>query len=503
MAQATQAYKRSLSGSVGAGLSSVFGGGGRTYYILEHKVSSKYHKAGEAQEIIVDQIELGRDPKCQVQFDESFKTVSRRHAAIVRDGENWKLIQLSQTNTTFLNGRPVQNEWYLQNGDEIQLSINGPKLGFIIPSGNKSKTGSIGLSRRLSLFRQQALKPYKTAMAVMAAVIVLLLGGGITYGVIDHKNDVERAKLTQQQIGEANARAEKAIAEANQRQSKLENDLAKANKQLQALKKQLQSVQAPPAAVGDGSAPHVSSSATSNKTIAACEPSVYFIMIRKIVLSYDGEIKTFENIGTGSGFLLNDGRFVTARHVVEPWMYPSGENDEFSIACNIIANNGGSAVCHIECYSPTGKHFNFTSQQAIVNRSSDKKLTVDGYNISIPENGALDWAYFKTNNSGGLVFNNALSTSLPLQAKLTVLGYPLGIGANSPSDVHPIYSEAVVAREGLEQGYILTTATTFEHGNSGGPVFATSTDGDLIVVGLVSGGAGRSTGMVVPIAAVQ
>ena len=69
--------------------------------------------------------------------------------------------------------------------------------------------------------------------------------------------------------------------------------------------------------------------------------------------------------------------------------------------------------------------------------------------------------------------------------------------------MHPIYSEAVVAREGLEKGYILTTATTFEHGNSGGPVFATSTSGDLIVVGLVSAGAGRSTGMVVPISAVQ
>ena len=502
MAQATQTYKRSLSGSVGAGLSSVFSSGGRTYYILEHKVSSKYHKAGEAQEIIVDQIELGRDSKCQVQFDESFKTVSRRHAAIVRDGDNWKLIPLSQTNTTFLNGRPVQNEWYLQNGDEIQLSVNGPKLGFIIPSGNKSKTGSIGLSRRLSLFRQQALKPYKTAMAIMAAVIVLLLGGGITYGVIDHKNDVERAKYTQQQIEEANKRAEEAIAESNQKQAKLEEELVKAKKQLQALKKQMQSIQAPSVA-GDATSPRVSSSTTSNKTLAACEPSVYFVVIRKIVLTYDGETKTFENIGTGSGFLLNDGRFVTARHVVEPWMYPSGEDDEFNIACNIIAHNGGNAICHIECYSPNGGRLNFTSKQAIINRSTDKKLTMEGYNISIPENGALDWAYFRTDNSGGLAYNNTLSRSLPVQAKLTVLGYPLGIGANSPTDVHPIYSEAVVAREGLEKGYILTTATTFEHGNSGGPVFATSTDGELIVVGLVSAGAGRSTGMVVPISAVQ
>lgn len=502
MSQATQTYKRSLSGSVGAGLSSVFSGGGRTYYILEHKVSSKYHKAGEAQEIIVDQIELGRDSKCQVQFDESFKTVSRRHAAIVRDGENWKLIQLSHTNTTFLNGKPVQNEWYLQNGDEIQLSVNGPKLGFIIPSGNKATTGSIGLSRRLSLFRQQALKPYKTAMAIMAAVIVLLIGGGTWLGIHQHgqikilEGDISLTKAEQEE-------AQRKFDEEVQARRDVEEELIKAKKQLQTLKKQIKEIQAPSSTVVDGSDPRVSSSTTSNKTIAACEPSVYFVVIRKIVLTYDGETKTFENIGTGSGFMLNDGRFVTARHVVEPWMYPSGEDDDFSIACNVVAHNGGSAVCHIDCYSPTGKQLSFTSKQATINRSSDKKLTIEGYNISIPENGALDWAYFRTSNSGGLAYNNNLSKTLPVQAKLTVLGYPLGIGANSPTDIHPIYSEAVVAREGLEKGYILTTATTFEHGNSGGPVFATATSGDLIVVGLVSGGAGRSTGMVVPISAVQ
>ena len=502
MAQATQTYKRSLSGSVGAGLSSVFGGGGRTYYILEHKVSSKYHKAGEAQEIIVDQVELGRDSKCQVQFDESFKTVSRRHAAIVRDGENWKLIQLSQTNTTFLNGRPVKNEWYLQNGDEIQLSVNGPKLGFIVPSGNKAKTGSIALSRRLSLFRQQALKPYKTAMAAMATIIVLLIAGGVTYGVLDHKSDLAQAELTQQQIDAANERAEAAIMESNRRQADMEQQMKKMKKDYANLQKQLQDIQAPSVASGDGSAPHVSSS-TSNKTIASCEPSVYFIIIRKIVLTFEGQTKTYDNVGTGTGFLLNDGRFVTARHVIEPWMYPSGEEDEFNLACNAVAHNGGTAICHIEAYSPTGKQLQFTSKQAVINRSSDKKYNIEGYTIVVPENKAIDWAYFRTSNSGGLTFNNSLSRSLPVQAKLTVLGYPMGIGANSPTDVHPIYSEAVVAREGLEQGYILTTATTFEHGNSGGPVFATSTSGDLIVVGLVAAGAGRSTGMVVPISSVQ
>ena len=124
MTKQTQPYKKqTFAGSVAAGLGSIFKAGGKKYYILEHKVTSKFHKAGEWQEIIVDNIELGRSNKCQVQFDDSFATVSARHAAIVKDGDNWKLVQLSQTNSTLLNGHKVEKEWYLQNGDEIQLSV--------------------------------------------------------------------------------------------------------------------------------------------------------------------------------------------------------------------------------------------------------------------------------------------------------------------------------------------------------------------------------------------
>ena len=191
----TRPYKATLSGSIGAGMGSVFNPRGRKYYILEHKVSSKYHRAGEAQEIIVDQIEIGRDSRCQVRFDDNFSTVSRRHAAIIKDGDNWKLVQISKTNTTLLNGRPVQNEWYLQNGDEIQLSVNGPKLGFIVPTGKKATVGSIGLTRRLSLFRQQALRPYKQAIVALSIILVLAIGGLGTWNVM-LKNDFKNKRTT-------------------------------------------------------------------------------------------------------------------------------------------------------------------------------------------------------------------------------------------------------------------------------------------------------------------
>ena len=149
----TQNYKRTLAGSVGAGMGALMGASGRTYFILEHKTSSKYHQAGESQKIIVDQVELGRDASCQVRFDESFETVSRKHAAIVRDGENWKLIHLSHSNPTLVNGHPINGSYYLQTGDEIQLSVGGPRLGFIVPQGRQALTSSIGLTERMKIGR--------------------------------------------------------------------------------------------------------------------------------------------------------------------------------------------------------------------------------------------------------------------------------------------------------------------------------------------------------------
>jgi len=142
----TVQYKRTLRGTMGAGASALFNGNGRRFYILEHRDASKYHKAGESQKIIVDQIELGRQSDCQVRFDdETWDIVSRRHAAIVRDNDRWKLVQLSQTNSTFLNGQKIETEWYLANGDEIQLAVNGPRLGFIVPEGKQGLVSSIKL----------------------------------------------------------------------------------------------------------------------------------------------------------------------------------------------------------------------------------------------------------------------------------------------------------------------------------------------------------------------
>ena len=102
----------------------------KPYVMLEHTIGSRYHHVGELQKIVADQVEIGRDPACEVRFDENFETVSRRHATIMREGNHWKFVPLSQTNSSFINGQIVHSEWYLQDGDEIQCAVNGPKLVF-------------------------------------------------------------------------------------------------------------------------------------------------------------------------------------------------------------------------------------------------------------------------------------------------------------------------------------------------------------------------------------
>lgn len=491
MAQTTQ-YKRSFAGSVGAGLGSLMNGKGKTYFILEHKVSSSYHKAGEAQEIIVDQIELGRDSRCQVRFDESFSTVSRRHAAIIRDGDNWKLVQLSQTNQTFLNGHPVQKEWYLQNGDEIQLAVNGPKLGFIIPTGNKSTVGSIGLSRRLSLFRQQALMPYKKAMWAMAAVLVLVIAGGTWFG-LHQKGIIDEQAGMITILDSVNLAHEQAITDMLAKNEELIGNNQQMQKRLNTMQKKLNNV-----------SKNISvSSKVTGKSIDKCAPAVYFIYVNEVYVQLpDGDSKTIDYDYVGTGFLLNDGRFVTARHIIEPWSYIDSDNDTTEVILNLIENNGGIVRSHLHVYSPDGTEMDFWSNQFVVNKASDKIKTNEGTKMRLGS-WKNDWAYVRTDKSGGLPFDNAMSQNLKVQTKLTVLGYPLALGANSRNNIEPIYGSAVVAKNGLDEGMILVTEATIEHGSSGCPIFCSTQDGGLAVVGIASAIGGRSTGFIVPISALR
>ena len=501
MAQATS-YKRTFAGSVGSGMKSVFGDKGRRYYILEHKVSSKYHKAGESQRIIVDDIEIGRDPRCQVRFDEQFNTVSRRHAAIVRDGDNWKLVQLSKTNSTYLNGHKVEKEWYLQNGDEIQLSTNGPKLGFIAPAGDKGLVKSIGMTARLSLFRQQALRPYKTAVSILAACLVI---GGCVGAFYLHelyeknKEQAELIALNEKNHKQAMAVQDSLLTKATGERERLASELTNLKNKFGKISSQQRNI-----AVATGN--------IDNAAINACLPNIFFIYPTHFDVTLpNGESGTLDCASgsvpswSGTGFLLDNGTFVTARHVVEAWSFwaQGNEVNDQLAELNAIMNNGGKVRAHFVAVSSSGKRLNLTSDQFSINRSGDQvKRFEDGIKMSMGGGGNTDFAYARVGQSGGLKFNKPASTSLERGTKLTILGFPLGLGATA-SSIKPISSTATVGVDGLDRGVILTSETNFEQGCSGGPALVMDDNGNYTVVGIVSAIAGRNTGFIVPISTVN
>ena len=486
--QTTKSYKKTLSGSIGAGMGSLFSPGGRKYYILEHKVSSKYHKAGESQEIIVDNIELGRDSHCQVRFDESFKTVSRRHAAIVKDGDMWKLIQLSKTNTTFLNGRPIKDEWYLQNGDEIQLSVNGPKIGFIVPSGKKSTVGSIGLTRRLSLFRQQALRPYKTAITCLSVILVIAIGSLGTWNFILRKDLGKHSIMLAEQI-EAN-KANKAKADS------LANELVANNEKMKDYEGKIADMTKKVAAANARAAAawkkvqETTTVGASSGELSEASRQTYFCIMG---LYLNGECVT---AASGTAFLLEDGRLITAQHCVNPY-YFLDPNDENSLILNaIMVQNPQAITCKFVAISPSDHKIEKTFApnncpfKMIYSLETLGTINVSGqpYAVKMANFASKnDWATLNVGKTGGLAFDNAKSTSLPINTHLNILGYPKGVGAENLNNVSPINSESSVAREGLDtDGCILLSNSETDHGNSGGPVFA-KLDNKLVVVGILTG----------------
>jgi len=514
MSQVTQTYKRSFSGSIGAGIGSLIGDG-RQFYILEHRISSRYHRAGEAQEIIVDQIEIGRDPSCQVRFDEQFTTVSRRHAAIIRDGDRWKLVQLSQTNPTLLNGNKVGQEWFLQSGDEIQLSIGGPKLGFIIPSG---KTGSIGLTRRLGLFGQQALRPYRRAIVALSVALLLAIvgltawklhsdrvAGGKINELTIRADSLEIASIAQYKSFQAE---QDSIAKVLEKAKKDLSDEKENNRKMKEdLERRINSLISPDYSQSESpsSTPKIGTTLIDNAAIEACLPYIYFIYVEEIELSFPGKknVVIDDYWWTATGFLLDDGRLVTARHSIEPWCFVRSYSDSMNVFLNRIANNGGRVKVKLNAISSSGDEISFTNQDIVCHRSADKSITDEyGYEMRLARSDNGDWAYLNTDRKKGLKIDRQAAVSLARGVELTVLGFPLGLGANAPDDIKPVWGRALTSSEGLNNGVILTTDTNFEHGNSGGPALYTDNEGNMKVVGIVSAIAGRSTGFIVPISSI-
>lgn len=475
--------KRSFSNTVSAGLKSL-GGGGKTFYVLEFKNNSQMHKAKTTKEIIIDYIELGRSPKCQIRFGEDCRTVSGVHCAIMREGDHYFVKHLSKSNPTLINGKPVADKYYINSGDELTLSYGGPIIGFIVPQNNL--TSSIPLTRRLSLFREQAMRPYKRAIALLSIIMLLTIAGS-SYFLINQSKVVkeqgirlsENEKQRKIDSTEIEILKEKGLL-SDEQYKKLTNDLRKR----------------PIGGGGPGPDPSLA--------IKSLYKSIYYISVDKITVDVNGETKTVDYSWSGTGFLLNDGRFVTARHVIEGWYY---SYDDLPFMLNEAVTNGNKVIAYFSAWSSTGDQIKFSSDQFTFDKSADIK---ENYHDSATNKDHLftiirpidDWAFGRYSKTGILKIDSKLSTNLPVSTQLFTLGFPLGIGAEDRKEIEPIYSPFVVSSSGMSNGSISISSKSFDHGNSGGPVF-TFVNNEYRVIGIVSRGRGTSQGFIIPISKIN
>lgn len=543
----TQNYKRTLAGSVGAGMGAIMNGSGRTYFILEHKSSSKYHQAGEAQKIIVDQIELGRADSCQVRYDESFETVSRRHAAIQREGENWKLIHLSQSNPTLVNGRPINGTYYLQSGDEIQLAVGGPRLGFIVPQGRQALTSSIGMTERMNLFRQQALRPYKTALTVLSVVLILAIAGaGVwifkqdeviqsqgqliatqTEEVNKLKNDydVQAAEvremeeaIKQGKISEEDGRRQLAVM--TDEMNRLRGQVYKAEQELE----KMQSIETEPSGIDEESKVTETLSETDDLVTASTDLKdyynhIYTIKIDRIEVEYNGKRINpgiqLSDVICGTGFMLEDGTFITDRQNVQPWVYNiEGQWKEpwRHLMAQFVAC-GAKVIIHYRAYSTkgTGKPLSFVNTEFVVNEVGDANLVVEierGFrtswrnyfgvritewtakkyhmNVGVISKTSRSFAYIR--NKGvygeGIPYDVETSTNMSGGTEIHMVGYA------RKTDEHnlvPAHFNDRTNVDDTQNGTIILQGQVGEAGYYGSPAFYKDENGQYRIVGVMVG----------------
>src|ERR1035438_1121390 len=107
---------------------------------MEPKITLRYRsgsKAGTAREFPVKDsrsISIGRDPSCELGFDQDQDDlVSRMHSKIRVEGDNPPSCFISDAgsrNGAFVNRQRVSGEVKLNPGDSIQLGAGGPALEF-------------------------------------------------------------------------------------------------------------------------------------------------------------------------------------------------------------------------------------------------------------------------------------------------------------------------------------------------------------------------------------
>lgn len=562
MAAKTEQFKSAgsnLGRTIGQSLSMITGKDIPNYSLLFIDATLN-RKRGEHETIFMPHIVLGRSSRCHVRYGDEHKTVSREHASITVDGSNFVINHNpSASNPTYVNGRAIGGAHQLQNGDEIQLSSNGPKMRF---NASTLKTSTIGLTSRIGQAMSQAVKPYKTALWVMG---LLLLGAVGLAGYNMYQNNqmskelialnIEKEKVDQE-IAALIAKGDANSEEMERLKNRKANIIYRTEVIREAAPQIAEKIENLPIKMGieDGekdkpvvtpTPPNNSCDVLNEKEISKILPKndVVVIIGKRIEVEYQGKtdeigVKEFyafksptqledrSGLTIGTGFLTENERLFTCRHVVHPWRYykTSGEKSEFWKQLNIIEANGGKIKMHFDVLTNEGSQFMaFTSEDAVTTDATDKieiggkkkvkieifdkKSKIDIPNLEDktkePTDRFSDWANIPAEKDGSIIILKDKSTNIDQGEKLYVLGFSQGLSlqdANRRAEAS--LSTTLASNNSTFNGQIFTSGAPFGPGNSGGPAFICQ-NGNFYCVGIVSATVGSSNAIVVPISRVR
>jgi hypothetical protein len=491
MAKSTQVLKTGMT---------ILTGGNVPAYTLEYLTPAKNKEVGDFETIVVPYIEIGRSGSCAIQYGEDNSTVSRKHAAIERRDNIYFLIQLSSTNPTLINSMPIEREGQLNNSDEIQLSMEGPKLRFnITPAG----TSNLGFTKKINLVISQASKPYRRALTFLSIIFILVCLTGVWFIYSQHKQlktlvaANEELKIIRQQdslayLQEMNKNTA-TLADMKQGNKKYLDEINKLNTQIKLLAEKPKF--------------------KDTEIYKAVQNNVYFLQVEEIKLVFPN--RSSGNINKnwmGTAFLCNDGKLVTARHCIQAWRF--SDNDTLGYI-NYCENNGGEVLIKYRAIS--GKDTIEFFYDEVVMEENDiiipylqDNRTAGKIKRAPSRDFKSDWAYVPTNklSASNINYDKKLSTGLEAGEKLYIFGYSLGLIGPDKNSVKSLFSESKVAQSGVSsEGVITITDRNYEPGSSGGPVLVINND-SIKCVGIISfsmyhEGINTSIGGIVPIANIK
>ena len=322
------------------------------------------------------------------------------------------------------------------------------------------------------------MRPYKAAIASLCALILVLAG---VSGYFLYKQD-KALFASNERISQL---IKEAIIKDSVNQVKLDS-IAKIKNKVY---------------IKQGGVSGTTADPAISKAVAEVKPYVYYVRT-DFYVDVNGQ-RTRVSSSQGTGFLLSDGRFVTARHCVQPWLYNIDKINAMITTASRLGIDYVKGYAIIEAQSMNDR-ITLRSSDFVVNDAYDRTFETevdgspayvstampllfnDGTQLGSERMMGNDWAYAKVSKSGGIKANIGLSSTLKAGATVHVLGFPSGLGkADGDREVEPIYNRMSVSRDGLNNSGCIMVSEGVAHGNSGGPVFVLN-NGKLEAVAVVS-----------------